>query len=100
MCSPLTSTAGAPFAAVRVNVRAVDLEKVESKDMMGRMRKTVSNMSPLHDRLLFTCVICHVHYVTLRHPKNGGKFRVRLLLGDKVAKTNGSRLNKLPRVTI
>ena len=44
MCSPLASTIGALFAAVRVNVRAVDLEKVESKDMMGRMRKKVKSI--------------------------------------------------------
>lgn len=69
MCSPLASTAGTLFTAVRVKVRAVDLEKVESKDMMGRMRKTVKSMAAPHDRLLFHgCNLSRGLRHTLRHP--------------------------------
>jgi hypothetical protein len=42
------------FTAVRVKVRAVDLETVESMDMMGRMRKTVRSMSS-KSRLAVEC---------------------------------------------
>jgi hypothetical protein len=45
VCSPLANTVGVLFTAARVKVRAVDLERAESMDMMGRMRKTVSSMS-------------------------------------------------------
>ena len=50
------------MTAVRVKARAVDLERVESIDMMGRMRKTLRSMSnPAVDRRLWC------HHVSSRH---------------------------------
>jgi hypothetical protein len=68
VCSPLANTAGVMFTATRVKVRAVDLERVESMDMMGRMRKMVNSMPGL-SRLAVNCLPWHfvAHHVSLRH---------------------------------
>lgn len=77
MCSPLANTAGVLFAAVRVKVRAVDLERVESRDIMGRTRKTVRSM-PCASRLVChfvapsSCITC-IHVTPYITRKSGSE---------------------------